>query len=265
MVVKQYFISVLILLPLTVYSTDVSNINNKNGTNTNVLPVASKPEENFIDLTHSGREHVSEKPPSKLVTSSHAVNFITSRTTNKINETHSQNVIANQTTSKVNQTNGNLSVNNTHLLKASAKNNTIFPTEHIQTNITQKSNLTLKLDKSPTSNTTLQSTLKTSKTVTTEKPVAKKPLVTVHDDEADSKNSLPNKTMALPHNVMNIDPILSEKKHKRSNYVVPIVAVILSVPLVAGMISILYKRGKDWWLHRNYRRMDYLIEGLYNS
>lgn len=263
---KQYFISALILWPLTVSSTDVLNLK-KNGTFASALPqlnVASKPQDNFVDLTHTGREHVSEKPPMKLVTNiSHSVHFITSQTINKVNETNVVNVTSN-TANKIKETNGDLSINNTHILKASAKNNTNI-SDNTVTNISQNNKLTPKSDNRPNSSTTLKPTLKTSQPITTKKPVAKKPLVTVHDDEADSKNSLPNKTNALPHNVMNIDPILSEKKHKRSNYIVPIVAVILSVPLVAGLISILYKRGKDWWLHRNYRRMDYLIEGLYNS
>lgn len=266
MVTKQYFISALILLPLTVSSTDVNL--KKNGTSASALPqlnVASKPQDNFVDLTHTGREHVSEKPPSKLVTNiSHAVNFITSQPINKVNEIHAVNVVASDTTNKIKETNGDLSINTTHILKASAKNNTNHISDNT-TNITQNNKWTPKSDNRPNSSTTLKPTLKTSQPTTTKKPVAKKPLVTVHDDEADSKNSLSNKTNALPHNVMNIDPILSEKKHNRSNYIVPIVAVILSVPLVAGLISILYKRGKDWWLHRNYRRMDYLIEGLYNS
>ncbi|XP_060531255.1 uncharacterized protein LOC132704930 [Cylas formicarius] len=90
----------------------------------------------------------------------------------------------------------------------------------------------------------------------------KKPLVTESDasmevsKEDNIKNSL---------QVEQIDPVLLHQKSQESEYIVPIVAVILSVPLVAILISVLYKRGMDWWLHRNYKRMDFLIEGMYQT
>ncbi|CAH1159327.1 unnamed protein product [Phaedon cochleariae] len=103
---------------------------------------------------------------------------------------------------------------------------------------------------------------------TTNKPSTKptkvkphKPIKTVHDDMPASTGEKPE---MLKADISNIDDSLN-KKSKRANYIIPIVAVILSVPLVTIIISVLYKRGKDWWQHRNYRRMDYLIEGMYNS
>ncbi|CAH1106380.1 unnamed protein product [Psylliodes chrysocephalus] len=94
--------------------------------------------------------------------------------------------------------------------------------------------------------------------VTTSKP--RKPEITEHDEVelSAAKNDNYNS------NNLHIDTSM-DKKVRRADYIVPIVAVILSVPLVAIIISVLYKRGKDWWQHRNYRRMDFLIEGMYNS
>lgn len=99
------------------------------------------------------------------------------------------------------------------------------------------------------------------KATTKPPPVPKKPLTTQHDEiPNDSQSKKPEPDPKLS----NMDAFL-EKKSNRANYVIPIVAVILSVPLVAIIISVLYKRGQDWWQHRNYRRMDFLIEGMYNN
>lgn len=102
-----------------------------------------------------------------------------------------------------------------------------------------------------------------TKASTTKEPIVKKPKITVHDDLAPKDIPEPEKPEPDPK-ISNIDTLL-EKKTRRANYVIPIVAVILSVPLVAIIISFLYKRGTDWWQHRNYRRMDFLIEGMYNN
>lgn len=100
------------------------------------------------------------------------------------------------------------------------------------------------------------------KSPATKVPVPKKPRITEHDETVSKDPDL--KKPDPDPKISNIDTLL-EKKSKRANYVIPIVAVILSVPLVAIIISFLYKRGTDWWQHRNYRRMDFLIEGMYNN
>lgn len=50
-----------------------------------------------------------------------------------------------------------------------------------------------------------------------------------------------------------------------SKMVLPIVIPILALPLVAGIIFIIYKRSSEFWEHRHYRRMDFLIDGMYNE
>lgn len=94
-------------------------------------------------------------------------------------------------------------------------------------------------------------------TTTTIKPKPKKPTVTIDDSNTNIESS---KEKANNMSSLYIVP------HKSStNFIVPIVAVILSVPLVAIIISVLYKRGSEWWLHRHYSRMDFLIDGMYNN
>ncbi|KAL1509822.1 hypothetical protein ABEB36_004502 [Hypothenemus hampei] len=90
-----------------------------------------------------------------------------------------------------------------------------------------------------------------------------KPLITETDtDYIDHVNG--DKISSNNKSVNQIDQVLL-KKNIRSNYIVPIVAVILSVPLVAILLSFIYKRSSDWWQHRNYKRMDFLIEGMYQN
>lgn len=96
--------------------------------------------------------------------------------------------------------------------------------------------------------------------------VHKKPLVTESDSDyiniSESDKNISKENVLTPEQ---IDPLISKTKTKRSDYVVPIVVVILSVPLVAIAISFVYKRCADWWQHRNYKRMDFLIEGMYHN
>lgn len=104
----------------------------------------------------------------------------------------------------------------------------------------------------------------------TAKPKPKKPMLTIASDEEPfapshfqaSKSNL-SVSQSLP-NVPSLDN-LSQNQLKTQKYVVPIVIVILSVPFVAIIISVLYKRGSEWWRYRHYRRMDFLINGMYDN
>lgn len=110
---------------------------------------------------------------------------------------------------------------------------------------------------SPRKGVTLPETLKEQAPV-----VVKKPTITENSDDdfvqSDAKTSK-NKT--------SVDQLVldTNKEHKRAAYLIPIIAVIFSVPLVAVIMSVLYRRGSEWWQHRHYRRMDFLIEGMYNN
>lgn len=90
--------------------------------------------------------------------------------------------------------------------------------------------------------------------------VVKKPTIT---ENAEDDYKQPD-TKSIKNNNMNV-LVPDSKEHKRAAYLIPIIAVIFSVPLVAAIISVLYKRGSEWWQHRHYRRMDFLIEGMYNN
>ncbi|EDX18354.1 salivary glue protein Sgs-3 [Drosophila simulans] len=53
--------------------------------------------------------------------------------------------------------------------------------------------------------------------------------------------------------------------HGENGYVVPIVTVLLTVPLAIGVVTIMYRRFRDMWSTRHYRRMDFLVDGMYND
>lgn len=89
----------------------------------------------------------------------------------------------------------------------------------------------------------------------------KKPTITESDDD----NNEYVKTDTKPNKNVFDGFVPDNKEHKRAAYLIPIIAVIFSVPLVAAVISVLYKRGSEWWQHRHYKRMDFLIEGMYNN
>lgn len=52
---------------------------------------------------------------------------------------------------------------------------------------------------------------------------------------------------------------------RKLEYIVPVVITIFALPLLGAAIFLLYKRGRDCWDKRHYRRMDFLIDGMYND
>jgi len=52
---------------------------------------------------------------------------------------------------------------------------------------------------------------------------------------------------------------------RKVDYIVPVVTTIFALPLFAAIIFVLYRRGRDCWDKRHYRRMDFLIDGMYND
>ncbi|KAL7293814.1 hypothetical protein TKK_0012874 [Trichogramma kaykai] len=89
-----------------------------------------------------------------------------------------------------------------------------------------------------------------------EKPVRKakhKPLVTIGGNEADEP---------IPASPTKTSPLGMPRK---IDYIVPVVITITALPLLGITFYVLYKRGRDYWDKRHYRRMDFLIDGMYNE
>jgi hypothetical protein len=80
-----------------------------------------------------------------------------------------------------------------------------------------------------------------------------KPTVTIVDGpEIDYRPSLHTKSSPLGMS-------------RKVDYIVPVVTTIFALPLFAAVIFVLYRRGRDCWDKRHYRRMDFLIDGMYND
>lgn len=52
---------------------------------------------------------------------------------------------------------------------------------------------------------------------------------------------------------------------KKIDYIVPIIITIIALPILGAVIFVIYRRGRDCWDKRHYRRMDFLIDGMYND
>ncbi|XP_015517546.1 uncharacterized protein LOC107222628 [Neodiprion lecontei] len=52
---------------------------------------------------------------------------------------------------------------------------------------------------------------------------------------------------------------------RKIDYIVPIAITIMAVPLLGVGVFVLYRQGRDCWDKRHYRRMDFLIDGMYND
>lgn len=51
----------------------------------------------------------------------------------------------------------------------------------------------------------------------------------------------------------------------RQQYVIPIIVLIFAVPMILGMVTVFTRRFKHYWSTRHYRRMDFLVDGMYNT
>ncbi|CAK9825518.1 hypothetical protein ANTRET_LOCUS3507 [Anthophora retusa] len=52
---------------------------------------------------------------------------------------------------------------------------------------------------------------------------------------------------------------------KKIDYVLPVIVTLIALPVLGAIIFMVYKQGRDCWDKRHYRRMDFLIDGMYND
>lgn len=129
-----------------------------------------------------------------------------------------------------------------------------------------------------TTTTTTTSTTTTTTTTTTPKP--KKPTITygvedfpdldkenpawhnlTQQQTASSKLPLPEAPYAQPSQ----EEFNNNTFHGSRDYILPIVSMIFIIPLVIGVLITTYRRFRDCWSTRHYRRMDFLVDGMYND
>ncbi|XP_055710933.1 mucin-2 [Phlebotomus papatasi] len=118
----------------------------------------------------------------------------------------------------------------------------------------------------------------TPSTTTTTTPRPKKPTLTVSvvDDpnllEAASK-SAPKHPQSPESGRLDVEEPVAQLSQENilelpvnhRDYIVPIVVLIFAIPMILGLATVVIRRFKDYWLTRHYRRMDYLLDGMYNE
>ena len=81
-----------------------------------------------------------------------------------------------------------------------------------------------------------------------------KPTVTTVDGPEPNESRLSSRTKNPPLGMP-----------RKIDYIVPVIITIVALPILGAAIFVLYRRGRDCWDKRHYRRMDFLIDGMYND
>lgn len=120
----------------------------------------------------------------------------------------------------------------------------------------------------PAKNTTSTVTKSSSADTT---PIKLKPNVTVSvedDREMMAKLNLsPGASDEQPivESSREIDPrLLGQNDHDPYGFLFPAIGIIVMIPLLVMATNCAVRRARDYWSKRKYRRMDYLIEDMYN-
>lgn len=81
-----------------------------------------------------------------------------------------------------------------------------------------------------------------------------------------SPKSLPNAAKnQIPSPNEEIVKVYPSKANSHPGMIMPIVITILVVPMFAIVGYMALKRGKEAWKNRHYKRMDFLLDGMYND
>ncbi|XP_054728040.1 mucin-5AC [Anastrepha obliqua] len=124
------------------------------------------------------------------------------------------------------------------------------------------------------------STTTTTTTTTTPKP--KKPSITFGlgdfpelpgerivfnkaPESSSSKLPVPNDPVVPPNAQPSQELNSGFNYHSSRDYIVPIMTVLFTIPLAIGVVITTYRRFRDCWSTRHYRRMDFLVDGMYND
>jgi hypothetical protein len=142
----------------------------------------------------------------------------------------------------------------------------------------------VSLNSSTITKTTTTTASTTTRTKTTPKP--KKPQVALSPQDDPSLLNVPEFKPPLPslNNKLSVEeplpPIAQATKEYvqaqhsippkpsgagHREYIVPFILMIFAIPMILGAFVVSYRKFKDWWLTRHYRRMDFLVDGMYND
>ncbi len=193
--------------------------------------------------------------------------------------------LANQTSKTSSNSKDNVTNSNTSQSSASDK---YSPSESKSTKTdashTSSSMISDKSDNSSSTSDTSKSKTSASKSVSTESTSSKssfnkKPLVTYSVEDDPTLLNVPRvRQIITPLTPLDVkaegdsaylqpssDFVLDRTQVKREMYIFPLVVLIFLVPMVLGVGIIILRRVRDYWSTRHYRRMDFLVDGMYNT
>lgn len=149
----------------------------------------------------------------------------------------------------------------------SVKNNNQINDTKVVKNTELSTKTTAKPAVKPSSTSTTTTTTATT-TTTTPAPI-KKPTVTFSvEDVPDLLNSARKSVLELkgdenePHILQSSESI--SDRGSGHNFLVPVIGMIFIIPFLIIVANCTTRRVRDYWSKRKYRRMDYLIEDMYN-
>ncbi|XP_076632830.1 uncharacterized protein LOC143347514 [Colletes latitarsis] len=144
-----------------------------------------------------------------------------------------------ETIVKYNVTGNTIKMNNTKNVSHTTVNGTLQQ----NTNTPQQNTNTLQQNVSASTVSTIISLLKEHKA---------KPTVTVAGPNGDKRPF--------------VSPTRSRSgMPKKIDYLLPVIITLLALPILGAVMFMVYKQGRDCWDKRHYRRMDFLIDGMYND
>lgn len=181
----------------------------------------------------------------------------------------------NSNSSNINNSVNNNVVNKTNEAKVETKLNATSKIESNQVAINGTANNTLtnqtnKTISTPTSTTKTPMTKSTSKSTTTTTKQMKPTVTFSVEDVFPHIEQLPK--IETPINEPIREPVLMQSSEtiaypdaKSSKlFLVPIIGMIVVIPLMVMLTNCVVRKARDYWSKRKYRRMDYLIEDMYN-
>ncbi|XP_075155409.1 uncharacterized protein LOC142228784 [Haematobia irritans] len=219
---------------------------------------------------------------NKTVTSTklgnNVTNLVNDKSIGQVNHTISNDNANNGNNTKSTNTTSPVTSNSSStMIKPQNVTTTKSPNTDIhKTNATSPLPSTNSTSTTTTTTTTTTTSTTTTTTTTTTTPKPKKPKVTYGvedfpdlDKENPAWRNLTQQTssnkLPLPE-VPYAQPSQEEfNSHGGRDYILPIVSMIFIIPLAIGVLITTYRRFRDCWSTRHYRRMDFLVDGMYND
>lgn len=178
----------------------------------------------------------------------------------------------------------NVSSSNTSTSYASSDKYSPYESKSTSSSNTSSSMSSSRDESTSSSSVTTSSNSSTSKSTSTESTsstssINKKPLITYSIEDDPTLLNVPRVrqyiTPLTPLDVKaegeaayippDIDFVPDRMQSKREMYIFPLVVLIFLVPMVLGVGIIVLRRVRDYWSTRHYRRMDFLVDGMYNT